>query len=110
MGKKNEPKPAPDKTLSRRVTKALSVKLTDEEVLKYGRDVARAYADRERIEAALDSIKAEYKGKIAEQDAIISKLSAKIRASGYSFRASSREASEGAVMATSLASGFPAMD
>ena len=43
-----------DKTIKRKVTKALPVKLTDAEVLQYGRDAARAMADKERIEAEFD--------------------------------------------------------
>lgn len=66
------------KTMRRNVTKSLPVKLTDEEVLKYGRDVARAVSDRGRIEIELDSVKADYKGKISEQDGIIGKLSPRI--------------------------------
>lgn len=68
-------KPEKAKQLKRNVTKSLSVKLTDDEVLKYGRELARAHSDRARIEASLDSIKAEYKGKITEQEGIIEKLS-----------------------------------
>ena len=73
--KTGEQKP---KSMTRKVTKCLPVKLTDEEVLKYGRDVARAHADRARIELELDSVKSDYKGKIAEQDGIIGKLSPRI--------------------------------
>ncbi len=67
-----------DKVISRMVTKALPVNLTEAEVLQYGRDVARAVSDKVRIEAEFDSVKADYKGKIAEQEAIVSKLSPRI--------------------------------
>lgn len=66
------------KTLSRKVTKALPCKLSEEEVLKYGRDLGRAYADKSRVETELDGIKAEYKGRVKEQDALIEKLSARV--------------------------------
>ena len=69
---------AVEKLMTRKVTKALPVYLTDEQVLQYGRDVARAHADRERISGEFDSVKADYKGKISEQDAIIGKLSPRI--------------------------------
>lgn len=69
---------AKDKTVRRMVTKALPVNLTEAEVLQYGRDVARAVSDKTRIEAEFDSVKADYKGKIAEQEAIVSKLSPRI--------------------------------
>ncbi len=64
--------------VTRSLTKPLPVKLTDAEVLKYGRDAARAISDKERIESDFDSVKAEYKGNIAEQQAIVSKLSPRI--------------------------------
>ena len=67
-----------EKILTRKVTKPLPVKLTDAEVLQYGRDAARAMADKERIGAEFDGVKADYKGKIAEQEAIIGKLSPRI--------------------------------
>jgi hypothetical protein len=67
-----------DKQIRRKVTKALPVHLTDAEVLQYGRDAARAVADRERIEAEFDGVKADYKSKIAEQSAIVGKLSPRI--------------------------------
>lgn len=66
------------KIMRRNITKSLPVKLTDEEVLKYGRDVARAVADKGRIEIELDSVKVDYKGKISEQEGIIGKLSPRI--------------------------------
>jgi hypothetical protein len=66
------------KTQKIRVTKPMPVRLTDAEVLKYGRDAARAVADRTRIEAEFDSVKADYKSKIGEQTAIIGKLSPRI--------------------------------
>ena len=68
----------PDKVLSRKVTKPLPVKLTEYEITSYGRDLARAYSERERISGELDSIKQDYKGKIAEQDATIGKLSGRV--------------------------------
>ena len=77
MGKKTMQEVA-DKTLTRKVTKALPCKLTDDEVLKYGRDIARAVSDRERIDGELNSVKADYKGKLAEQEAIIGKLSPRV--------------------------------
>ena len=67
-----------EKVMKRMVTKALPVKLTDVEVLQYGRDVARAHSERERIKDELDSVKADYKGKIMEQDATIGKLTPRI--------------------------------
>jgi hypothetical protein len=73
MKKKNA-----DKIMTRKVTKPLPVKLTDTETLQYGRDAARAMADKERIGAEFDGVKADYKGKIAEQEAIIGKLSPRI--------------------------------
>jgi hypothetical protein len=69
---------AKEKVIRRMVTKALPVNLTEAEVLQYGRDVARAVSDKTRIEAEFDSVKADYKGKIAEQEAIVSKLSPRI--------------------------------
>jgi hypothetical protein len=60
------------------ITKPLSVRLTDEEVLKYGREAARAVADRESIESDFDSMKKDYKARIDEQTAIVSKLSPRI--------------------------------
>jgi len=67
-----------EKVVRRKITKALPVRLTDAEVLQYGRDAARAVSDRERIESELASVKADYKGKIEEQSAIVSKLSPRI--------------------------------
>jgi hypothetical protein len=69
---------ATDKTITRMVTKSLPCKLEESEVLQYGRDIARAHADKDRIEDDFDSVKADYKGKIAEQAAIISKLSPRV--------------------------------
>lgn len=69
---------AKEKVVRRMVTKALPVELTEAEILQYGRDVARAVSDKTRIEAEFDSVKADYKGKIAEQEAIVSKLSPRI--------------------------------
>jgi hypothetical protein len=66
------------KTVTRKITKALACKLTEPEVLQYGRDMAQAYAERERLTGELDAIKGEYKGKIAEQDAAIGKLQARV--------------------------------
>jgi len=66
------------KTQKIRVTKPMPVKLTDAEVLKYGRDAARAVSDRTRIEAEFESVKSDYKAKINEQSAIIGKLSPRI--------------------------------
>ena len=67
-----------EKTQRRKITKPLPVKLADEEVLKYGRDAARAVADKARIEDEFSSVKAEYKAKISEQDSIVGKLSPRI--------------------------------
>ena len=79
MGKRSEKPPdKPAKVMSRNVTKALPCKLTDEELLQYGKDVGRAAADRDRIQGEFDSIKQDYKGKLEEQAAIISKLSARL--------------------------------
>jgi hypothetical protein len=67
-----------DKTLTKSVTKALPCTLTEQEVLAYGRDMAHAYAERERIDGEFDAVKSDYKGKLAEQDAIIGKLSGRV--------------------------------
>lgn len=69
------------KTQRRKITKPLSVRLTDEDVLKYGREAARAVADRESIENDFDSIKKDYKARIDEQSAIVAKLSPRIHSS-----------------------------
>ena len=70
--------PKRERMLVRKVTKALPVKLTDDEVLQYGRDIARAYGDKARIESEFDSVKADYKGKISEQESIVEKLSPRV--------------------------------
>lgn len=71
-------KAAADKMITRMVTKALPCNLTEPEVLQYGRDIARAHSDKDRIENEFDSVKADYKGKISEQDSIIAKLSPRV--------------------------------
>jgi hypothetical protein len=45
---------ATDKTITRMVTKSLPCKLEESEVLQYGRDIARAHADKDRIEDDFD--------------------------------------------------------
>ena len=67
-----------DKTAVSKVTKALPVHLTEPEILQYGRDVARAVSDRERIKEEGKSIAKDYASKVAEQEAIIGKLSPRI--------------------------------
>ncbi len=67
-----------DKSMVKKVTKPLPCKLTDAEVMQYGRDMARAMADRGRIQAEADSIKQDYKSKIEEQSAIVEKLSGRV--------------------------------
>ena len=66
------------KTQKRMLTKPLSVRLTDEEVLKYGRDAARAMADGLSIEKQFESVKKDYKARLDEQASIVSKLSPRI--------------------------------
>ena len=75
MSKKNATE---DKCVIRKVTKPLPCKLTEPEVLQYGRDLARAHADLDRIQDELDGIKADYQGKLAEQNASIGKLSGRV--------------------------------
>ena len=60
-----------EKTLSKNITKPLPCKLTDGELLGYGRDVAAGYATVQRLESELDGIKQDYKGKITVQEATI---------------------------------------
>ena len=67
-----------EKVLKRKVTKPLPVKLTDREILQYGKDMVRAMADTERIETEFDSVKKDYKAKIAEQQAVVDKFSPRI--------------------------------
>jgi len=76
--KKEKDNPKVEKVVSRKITKSLPCKLKDDEVLKYGRDLARAHAELDRINNELDSIKADYKGKISEQDSLIGKLSVRV--------------------------------
>ena len=68
----------PDKMITTRVTKALPVNLTDDEVLKYGRDIARAHAERDNIASRAKSVAKDYASKVSEQDAIIGKLSPRV--------------------------------
>ncbi len=67
-----------EKKIVRKITKSLPVKLTDTEILQYGKDLARAYAEKARVEAELDAIKDDYKGKTSEQAAQIGKLSGRV--------------------------------
>jgi hypothetical protein len=67
-----------DKTVVRKVTKALACKLTDIELLAYGRDVAQAYADLSGTKSELDKIKKEYAGKVTEHEGKIAVLSARL--------------------------------
>lgn len=76
MAKQNQAKA--DKTAVRKVTKALPCTLNDDEILKYGRDIARAHAERERIATEAKSVAKDYSSKVAEQDAIIGKLSPRV--------------------------------
>lgn len=64
--------------VSKDVTKPLSVPLTDEEILKYGRDCARAQSDKDRIISEAKSVAKDYAAQVSEQDAIIAKLSPRI--------------------------------
>lgn len=64
-----------EKLVSKNVTKQLPVTLTDEEILKYGRDCARAQADRNQIQNTAKQVAKEFSAKVAEQEAIIAKLS-----------------------------------
>jgi len=76
MAKSN--KTAQDRVLRRKVTKALPCKLTEQEVTAYGRDLARAYTERERIAKELTSVKEDYKAKIGEQEAAIGKFTSRV--------------------------------
>lgn len=67
-----------EKTLKRSVTKQLPCKLTDAEILAYGRDLARAHSDMSRIDDEFASQKQEFKFRADEQKAIIGKLSARV--------------------------------
>ena len=67
-----------DKSVTRKVTKPLPCHLTDEEVLKYGREVARATTERDRIASEAKSVAKDYASKVAEQNAIVGKLSPRI--------------------------------
>lgn len=67
-----------DKTMARKVTKSLPCRLTDAEMLQYGKDLARAYSETARINGELDAIKQDYKGKIAEEEATIGKISGRV--------------------------------
>ena len=66
------------KTMNRKVTKALPCKLTETEILQYGRDMAHAMSERDRVQAEFDSVKQEYKARIEEQSANINKLSGRV--------------------------------
>jgi len=66
------------KTLRRKVTKALPCQLTEAEILKYGRDMAHAMSERDRVQAEFDSVKQEYKARIEEHSANINKLSGRV--------------------------------
>ena len=74
-----------EKTLSKNITKPLPCRLTDGELLGYGRDVAAGYATVQRLESELDGIKQDYKGKITVQEATIGSRTACI-ASGSETR------------------------
>jgi hypothetical protein len=67
-----------DKTLTRKVTKSLACKLTEAEVLQYGRDMAQEHAEYNRIEGEMKSVQKEYKAKLEEKEANISKLSGRV--------------------------------
>jgi len=66
------------KSLKQKVTKQLQCKLSEAEVLAFGRELAGAHAEKNRVQAQLDAVKADYKGKIEEQLGRISSLSAKV--------------------------------
>jgi hypothetical protein len=76
--KQTTPNPDPHKTITRKVTKALPCKLTEPEILQYGRDMAHAMSERERVQAELDSVKQEYKARLEEYSATINKLSGRV--------------------------------
>ena len=74
-----------DKTLTRKETKNLPCKLTENEVLAYGRDLASKHAEYARIEAEFTAMKTEFKGKLEEVEARISTLASRIQ-SGQEYR------------------------
>ena len=74
---KSEPKQS-DKTLTRKVTKSLACKLTEAEVLQYGRDMAQEHAEYNRVEGEMKSVQKEYKAKLEEKQANIDKLSGRV--------------------------------
>lgn len=63
-----------EKMQSRTVTKQLPVVLTDAEILNYGRDCARAQHEHANIKNTAKTVAKEYASKIAEQEAIIARL------------------------------------
>ena len=69
---------AEHKTMKRKVTKALPCKLTETEILQYGRDMAHAMSERDRVQGEFDSVKQEYKAKLEEYAANINKLSGRV--------------------------------
>jgi hypothetical protein len=74
-----------DKTLTRKETKNLPCKLTEAEVLAYGRDLAGKHAEYSRIEGEFTALKTEFKGKLEEVDARISTLASRVQ-SGQEYR------------------------
>lgn len=74
-----------DKTLTRRETSSLSCKLTEAEILAYGRDLASKHAEYARIESQFTAMKTEFKGKLEEVEARLATLANRIQ-SGEEYR------------------------
>jgi len=74
MSKKKQP----DKTMTTKITKSLPCELDDTEILGYGRELATAHAERDRIDDEFDAVKKDYKAKLGEQDAAIAKFSGRV--------------------------------
>jgi DNA segregation ATPase FtsK/SpoIIIE-like protein len=66
-------------------SRILKCELTQAELLTMGQELADAHSEHESITNELESIKAEFKGKIQAEEGKIGSLSAKIRA-GYEHR------------------------
>lgn len=62
------------KTVFKRVTKDLMVKLSDSELLRYGKEIGEAKSECERVEEAAKSAAAEFKAKLTEINGRINKL------------------------------------
>jgi hypothetical protein len=76
--KKSTAASATDKTLTKKVTKSLACKLTEADVLQYGRDMAQEHAEYNRVEGEMKSVQKEYKAKLEEKQANIDKLSGRV--------------------------------